>query len=183
MDLMSAWIENGHFFCFSKALRMSTRQHWEQHGERLLQVACQKTPEALRQLVEIVHPRNLPDGYGGQSLLSQCVGFLPDLDRLQVLVDAGIDVMHFYENGGALHVLVNRVESRNCSDGFFRKEWSSCVDTALISTKWTAMDKQHWSCCANASPNPSHRAQRQWITLSIMHTSTTCTTPPRSSRP
>ena len=116
---MSAWIENGHFFCFSKALRMSTRQHWEQHGKETSPSCLSRKRLRLcdswwRLSTRAIYLIEVKVCYRSVWVSCLIVG------RLQVLVDAGIDVeTQFYENGGgALHVLVNRVESRSRSDGF-----------------------------------------------------------------
>ena len=59
---MSAWLQQGNYSCFRKAHQASARNHWEEHGQELLQIAWQKKPEALAHLLEFIDPCQLPDG-------------------------------------------------------------------------------------------------------------------------
>ena len=118
MPVMADWVHCGLLGNFRKAHQSSRREHWEQHGAELLRTACEHSAHALRAVLEIVDPREVGDG--GRSLVILCTRFMPDLERFEVLLAAGMDLKEEYKRGdGVLHVLAKSLASGSWTiDGF-----------------------------------------------------------------
>ena len=173
MEVMRDWLaqRDGGLPHFRKAIEVSTREHWERHGDELLsRVAFYNLEEMLRVLLQVVQPR---DASVRERVFWHCTQELPRTSCLRMLLEAGIAINLDQDIGfgsGAVTAYVMRLQVNKwlepsefqdavqllCQYGADINKKDPCGHTALE----VLCDRHQWSMVTSLRERLSKRPSR-----------------------